>query len=291
VAHGLTRDSLTASVDLAETLAQLAQCDLVDALAVYGPPAHVVAPEQAADYDVLVLARERPKSLLHVWTTIGRRSADVLLMDTRTYDDVLGGRRRLATSSMDAVFMVKLCRAEIRLDRSGRFARGQLAIAEGREWLRPMSYAARYVVWFSQNFGLAHLERLATSTDPIYLITADVLLASSASATVRAYFELRELPWQGDKAAMKHLAAQDPEFLDLLRRLLTAPERHQKVERYRALVTRALEPFGEIWRHGTTAVSLDAPVHDSLQVAEALDSWEDLCAAEGARVGARGITL
>lgn len=271
----LTRTSVTVGMNLDRALSRLSALDVVDALAVYGPRAGPIR-EAAADYDILVLATERPFTITHLCTTIDRRTADVLFMDVATYDAVLDGSRRVPAATADARFMHKMRNAWIVSDRSGRLARGRAAASDGRPRFRAPSFSGQYMLWFSQNFRLAYVKRLTQSIEPSYMTAADVLVQSSVEPTLRAYFELRQLPWQGEKDAVRYLAEHDPEYLSLLRACLAAAERQRKLSFYEQLVNRTLQPFGETWQLDTSAVCLGAPIEDAAQVHSALEFWDSI---------------
>jgi hypothetical protein len=274
-AEHLTRKTPTEEMTIESVLSRLAASDFVDGLALYGPRG-TQPREPEIDYDLLVLVNDHPMQMTQLFTRIDRRVADVLFVDVMTYDQVIEGRRRVSTSSTEGVFLLKMRRAEIIHDRSRRFEKGRKAASHYLDWFRVPSYSGQYLLWFSQNFGLAHMRRMIQSTDPTYLTAVDLMIVSYLGATCRAYFDFRQLPWEGEKAAIRYLRQHDPDYLQLLGDCLSAANREQKLALYGKLVTRALEPFGEIWKDDVTAACLGIPVQGQAQVGGALDFWERL---------------
>jgi len=270
---GLTRRTVTDAATIDVVLSRLAASDVVDGLALYGSRTGGVP---GSDYDILVLATERPGGMTQVFTHVDGHATDVLFLDAATYDEVMAGRRRVNASTVDAVFLRKLPHAEIVVDRSGRLARGRDAGLDAGldgDWLRPPSYSSQYLLWFSLNFSLAHMKRLAASIDPAYVVAIDLMLGAQPGLACRTYFAMRRLPWDGEKAAVRHLQQHDPGYLALLRECLASTDRSQKLDRYERLAALTLEPFGDVWAADAAAASFETPVHDAAQVNDALDLW------------------
>ena len=61
---------------------------------------------------------------------------------------------------------------------------------------------------------------------------------------------LPHLPWAGEKAAIRHLMAADPEFLGHIRACLAEQDRAWKVAFIESPVARALAPAGPLWQAG-----------------------------------------
>jgi hypothetical protein len=69
---------------------------------------------------------------------------------------------------------------------------------------------------------------------------------------VQGYFRLRGLDWSGEKAAVRHLAANDPEYLEALGACLQEVDLERRMALYEALAQRTLRPFGGLWNPGQT---------------------------------------
>jgi hypothetical protein len=272
---GLSKPSVTQTMTIEAVLARLSALETVDGIALRGART-IDAGDPGADYDLLVLFTERPLHVTQWFTHIDQRIADVFLMDVQAYDHLLQGRRQLSPSSPEAIFMRKLPHAEIVHDRSGRMRRGLEAAGKSPAWFKAASYSTLYLLWFTQNFVLAHVKRMMHSADPTYLTAADMLMASSLGATYRAYFEVRGLHWDGEKGAIRYLEERDPAYLELLRGCLSSWDPRQKLLLYEQLVRLTLEPFGEVWHDGIVAVCCDAPIHELSDVAARVSLWEDL---------------
>ena len=103
-----------------------------------------------------------------------------------------------------------------------------------------------------------------------------LMLHTGLGDLCRAYFRVRGLPWEGEKAALRWLQTHDAPFLAQLRDCLAASGRPRRLELYASLVAAALAPVGEPWRPGLTAGYLDPPPESPAQLDTALEFWESL---------------
>jgi len=234
------------------------------------------ATEPGSDYDILVLASELPHGVAHVFTELSGRMADIVILENSACDRFLEGRLLPSGATLEGVFILKLRRAEILKDRSGRLERARLAVRAAGGLFRRASPSFQYVTWFAENFRLARLRRMMRSKDPIYLAALDMMLAAAPSAACRAYFDIRSLPWEGEKAAIRVLQVQDPDCLKLLMDCVAPTGREERLGRYERLAAYVLRPFGQLWSEGETAVSFAVPIRGSGAVEAALDFWEGL---------------
>jgi len=270
IISSLTGRAVTRDMTLRQVLARVCTADGVEGLAVCAPAQGA----EGADYDVLVLGTKCPPGLSLIFTYIQGRMADVLFLDTGIYDEVLEGSRRLFSFSVAGIFFKKLERADIIYDPGGRLARGRRT-ARADQFITSSS-STLYGTWFGQNFGLAHVARILQSSDADYMVAWDLMIGASVSKTVQAYFEMRHAPYTGEKDAIRYLTESDPEYLGLIRAFLAASDRHWKLDLYRRLVCRAVEPFGPVWDSDVAAAMFCAPVRNPGQVSGALEYWEDL---------------
>jgi hypothetical protein len=120
----------------------------------------------------------------------------------------------------------------------------------------------RHQAWFGVNFNLAHNKRYFNSGDPHYWQALEIRLLYCLMDLLTAYFTLRNLPWQGEKAAIVHLKAHDPAFLAQFQHALRHGEMEEKFQDYTALAAQVLEPFGGVWADDECSVLMkeNAPV-------------------------------
>jgi hypothetical protein len=119
---------------------------------------------------------------------------------------------------------------------------------------------------------------MAQVDDPVYQTAVDLMVCGGLSDICRAYYQMRNLPWEGEKAGLRYLQQHDTAYLALLRQCLAATDRAQKLELFGRLVAETLRPAGNSWQPGCTAVALDGTARAAADVQAALDFWESLFA-------------
>jgi predicted nucleotidyltransferase len=273
-----TRRAISHSLTLDETLARLAASPLVDGLALFGSRPFGDA-DPVSDYDLLVLVNQVPERIFQLFTYIHGRMTDVVVVETEMANQVLADRTQVAAASFEGMFLLKLHRAQIVYDASGRLRRGQeMVLRDGAlaERLQPPAFAARYAAWFWQNHISLHLQRIAPAEDVAHRVAFDLMMAAALSDIGRAYMTVRALPWQGPKDFARHLEMHDATFLARLRECLDETNQVRKAEMYAWLAQQATAPAGEAWKPGVTALYLADPARLETHTEEALTFWEAL---------------
>jgi predicted nucleotidyltransferase len=268
----LLQNSLSNHLSLETALARLAANDLVEGLALFGSRAGGAA-LPASDYDLLILISTLPVGIFQMLSHIDGRMTDIVFVLTADADRLLAGAGPVAANTNDGRFLLKMQTAQIVYDAAGRLARVQTLARRGG-WLAPSRPADKYGAWFWHNFGLYQLKRMAQAGDPLYDTTVDLMLCGGLSDICRAYYQIRDLPWEGEKAALRYLQQHDAQYLARLRECLAASDRARKVELFEQIVADTLRPAGETWQPGCTAVCLDGPDQARVQVETALDFWQ-----------------
>jgi predicted nucleotidyltransferase len=232
----------------------------------------------ASDYDVVVVLTEMPAALDPCGvTTIDGRLTDLLFVSARQLDEILV----LAGPVDGQAWLGRIIRwfesGTILFDREDRLAQTRRKVSAGG-WVLPPGTNPRGA-WRGVNFNLAHNKRLLKSEDPVYVIATELRCALYGAADLLFnYFEIRQLVWEGEKAAVRHLLAEDPGYLDLLRRFAGEGNLVRKLELYEELAALTVAPVGELWAEGVTVLALSGQGHGPKAEAEALELWDTLLA-------------
>lgn len=270
-----TSVSRSTTLTLEETIARLAGHDVVDGIAIVGSASQdAVTP--ASDYDLLVVLSELPAPIRIVLTSVDRRLTEVYVVSAETIERLLATDEPIPDDS-DAGLLAGWLRAgRIAFDRAGRLDRAQRR-ARAAQSPTPASEGQIYLAWFKINYNLKQTQRILMSDDPVYLMTVDMRLLYSLAELWVNYFHFRRLPWRGEKESIRHLAAHDPAYLDILRRCLAETDRRRKVALYEWLAELTLAPLGGPWAGDVTAVQLQAGADTRPEAVEqALAFWDGL---------------
>jgi hypothetical protein len=255
----------------------LTQSPLVDGVAEFGSRSSQDV-SAASDYDLLILLTSIPMRVFQLLTTIDGRLADIVLIETEAADSLLAKGERPA-AVFEALFARKMQTARIHYDRSDRLHRLQQLVTSPAWEAAPAASAqirAWPGIWFWQCFGLLQIERMAESHDPVHRLAVDMLLTACLAGTWRSYFNVRALPWDGEKAALRYWMAHDASYYETVQSCLGAVDRQARLAAYRALVQQTIEPIGPILRLGETAVVLAQAEAEWADVDAILRYWNGL---------------
>jgi len=263
--------SLSHHLTLENLVDRLKASSQVVGLALFGSPP---AENPASDYDLLVVLANPPVKMFQMSTFIGGRGADIAFSESEIVERVLKLDQPVSATSPEGFLMSWLEHATILYD-NGQLARVQEK-SRAKNWRLPLTDADTYAEWFWLNFDLRHVKRLATSTDMVHLMVADMRLMGCVSQICRSYSRLRDKPWRGEKNALRYLQTHDPAFFDLLQQFLRESDRGQRINRCEQLIRQTLDD--KIWPPGATSVWMkDGQVSG---VEEALAFWEALILRE-----------
>jgi len=270
--HTSVSQSHLTSLD--EVVARLAQHREVESIAILGSGATgILSP--ASDYDVLVVLSEMPVPVSLVLTTIERRLAEVVFFSADTIEQWLA-METFDTESYAGSMLRRLKKARVAFDRTGRITR-LYEKALSSSWEEKHDQQKVWQAWFNCNYDLQHTKRLLTSTDPVYLMAGDLRLLSGIYDLWKAYFLIRQVPWQGEKEAIRYLMSHDPAYVEVFQRCLAETNRERKVELYEKVAALTLAPLGALWSYDATALELrtEGDIQPAL-VQAAFAWWEDV---------------
>jgi len=269
----------TNTVTLDAVIAHLAARDVVEGLVQMGTTG-TAALTRTSDYDLLLILALPAAPVRMVTTRIDGHFTEVYCTTVRTLARIAADPANWPDASAEGAIVRWLQTGRIVHDRAGRLARARAAVVT----LPPASPTERDVraAWATIGYNLAVIERYMASDDPIAQEAVDWRLLYSLSELATHYFTVRRLPWRGEKAALRSLAREDPDFLDRFRHCLAETDRRRKVEHFAELARRVLAPVGGPWRTGMV-VAAPGPGFGALAGSEpvgtaeaALAFWQNL---------------
>lgn len=281
-AAGAARPALTAELGLDELVARLSDCpDIAGVLALGSTRDNRLTP--ASDLDLVLVLAAWPAPIHVGITHVAGRLTDLLFLDLIAVRALAANDRPLPLSDPLAAGAAWLLTGEILFDRHGDLARAQARLRSIPDSpLRPHTAGELYGAWFHLNFNLAHNRRLYASEDPLYCLALDYRLLFCLADLLVQYVEFHGMRWEGEKTALRYLAAHDSAYLQLYRQALAAISRKERFALYEQLCALTCAPVGPLWpQHATIFVFEDGQHTDAARVAAALDWWDALAA--GAR--------
>jgi hypothetical protein len=197
-----------------------------------------------SDYDLLVILAESGHGTSVEITIIDGRTADIILASRSCLSRISDTSRDLTDDEWALAHW--LIDGRIVYDRTTELG---FAAASARTRLAHRPPATRRVTDLAQhiNYDLRVNRAYARSADPNYRLALRLRSLHTFFRIVMGWFEIRGLPWEGEKQALRHLSRHDPDFLALVEKWLTEPDVTAAVHIERQAAERALSPAAALW--------------------------------------------
>jgi hypothetical protein len=263
------------ALSLDDVVTRLARHDVVAGIVLIGSTGDTTL-TAASDYDLLIVLSTMPAPMHVALTTIEGRLADIIFILQSEIDALLTRQDAIPQDSWEARLLHWVQTGRVVVDRQRQLQRLQQNAAALPRATLPDA-GELYRTWFGINYNVLQTQRILASPDPVYQMTVDLRLLYCLSDLWVAYFRVRRLAWAGEKAAIRHLAEHDPNYLTRFQRCLAETDRRTKVAQYVALAEQTLAPLGGLWPQASTAIQFHAdrpwtPGQDRV----ALAFWNDL---------------
>jgi len=200
-----------------------------------------------SDYD-LVIVLEDIAPLWYVGvTTIGGRFTDLLFVSNNALRQIRELESPLVGTHELAPIIRWFRRGTILYDQTGQLDRTQRRVQQA-QLVDSVPDASAHGAWFATNYNLAVVDRLVQSADAHYPSVADIRMAVYGHSDLWFnYFAIRQIEWDGDKAAWRYLCEHDPEYLSCYCDFVATTARADKLDGYRRTAARATAPLGGLW--------------------------------------------
>jgi hypothetical protein len=204
----------------------------------------------ASDYDLLIVLPQPERAVSVEITIIGGRTADIIIVSRTCLRRISDATEELTDDEWAVARW--LATGRVVFDRLS-LLESAAAVAKERLGRQPWASRRRADVAQHINYDLRVNRAYARSDDPVYLLALRLRSLHSFLHVVMGWFDVRGLPWAGEKQAVRYLAEQDPEFLSLVERWLAESNVTVAVQIERQTAERALAPAGGLWPNDMVA--------------------------------------
>ena len=212
-----------------------------------------------SDRDLLIVLNECDLSITNGTVYCGGILIDLIMVTLQQVEELV--RTELGTISLSdsrASFFNWVPSGVIALDRSGslKLLRNALKRSESSPKLTEGESVSRsnHAI-----YNLAQTQRMCDSPDPVYEQAVELRMLYQLSDLMVDYFNLRGLPWRGEKEAVRHWQTCDSGYFDLFMRCYWERNRVERVRLYAELVNATIEPVGFSWDVGGPNFVLSPP--------------------------------
>lgn len=196
-----------------------------------------------SDLDLVIVLKRNTKNIKSVYTFIDGAFADIFFFDLNDIRRI-SGSKELSQSSFDSMFLDWLWKGKILFDKSGKVSR--LAGKTKRPRIKT-PFSEKFNAWQQISYNYLANKRYFESNDPLYHEALEIRLSYSVIQLITGYFNLRGIPWRGEKLAVQRLKTDAPDFYKLFRMYTISPDLTKRFELYIQMVKKVLPRGYKLW--------------------------------------------
>jgi len=206
-----------------------------------------------SDLDFLLVVNEAPKSHLVEVSIVDGRLSDILVATKAWMDDQIAAAPTMVEGDAWDWFRW-FAAGKIVVDTGGWARAAQMRLTDKLETRPTMSEDERRGLRWWITYDVRVNRAYAGSGDALYLRALSIRLLHSYSRVIQGWFSARDLPWDGEKKAVRRWVDDDPEFLELLDKWSVSADVRERSELQALAADRALAPLGGLWPDGVVDV-------------------------------------
>ncbi len=228
---------------------------------------------ELSDTDLVIILKRNTKDIRSVYTFIDGKFADIFFFDVGDIDRI-SSVPQLEGNSMDAILASWLIDSEIKFDKSGKTTAFKEKLAASPS----VTVAAenKFSSWQMANYNLIRNRRYFKANKADYSDALELCLSYSVIQLITTYFALRNVPWRGEKNAIKYLKMNDPAYWELAEKYFAAGNLKERMTAYEAMTPKTFTSDYRTWTE-REVVAVAKKESDSLKRQKELaDYWREL---------------
>lgn len=201
----------------------------------------------SSDIDLVIILKNNSKNLRSIYTMIEGHFADIFFFDQQFLQTV-NKKKNYSANTLEGIFVTWILQGKIVFDPKQQLQQLQnkqrkrlrlfiIPEQEKREW------------WVKINYNFIANERYFNSPKPEYKSALELRLLYSVTELITAYFAFRDLPWRGEKAALKYLTVNDSKYYKVFKAFTHGKTASVKMKAYLKLFsytcTKTFKPWGK----------------------------------------------
>lgn len=252
-------------------LSHIKENPLIDAIFIMGSIANNTD-DKYSDIDLVFIVNELPKNILSINTYIENKFAEIYLYTKKEVESLLI-EYDIDPFNKNKVLIDWLKNSKIIVDKSSLLKKIKDKNINTHKNINFDSEI--YIYWMRINYNYIQNLRYFNSNKKLYLEALDIRLLYSITELLKGYFIIRRMEWEGEKNAIKYWVENDPELIISFREYNIEIDRSKKMELYKKLSNKALEPIGGICKENTTSIFLIKDYTDNT-IKEGFSLWNKL---------------
>ena len=196
------------------------------------------------DIDLVVILDENKEGIKSVYTTIQDHFSDIFFFDI-DFLNQLKNKHDVFGNNFDGMFAEWLTKGEIEYDPENLLLALKNELGENPP-LQKVADSEKRDFWIKTNYNFIANLRYYNSGDELYKKAIEIRLLYSVVELLTAYFSFRDIPWRGEKVAVKYLEQNDQKFFSIFQAYFRSSSLEDKMKYYRELFSEIF--FGEYQR-------------------------------------------
>lgn len=195
-----------------------------------------------SDIDLVIILQENHFGLRSLYHWIDGIFADIFFFDLADLQRI-SSTKDIDWDSPDGNLASWIKKGEIKFDHSRILS----ALKKKVETLDQTGVVVKdkQSFWQKINYNFIANQRYSESADPLYHEALELRLLYSTIELVCAYLALRDIPWQGEKAAVSYLQKNAPNFYAIFKQYLQAQSIEERFATYAKMFSLTLtEEYG-----------------------------------------------
>ena len=200
----------------------------------------------SSDIDLVVVLDKNHEKIKSVYTTIEGHFSDILFFDI-DFLNQLKNKREVSGNNFEGTFLEWLAGGKIEYDPENLLSALKSKIDENPPFQKIMD-SEKGDFWIKINYNyIANLRYY--SGDELYKKALEIRLLYSVIELITAYFSFRDIPWRGEKAAIKYLEQNDRELLSFFEAYSKSNSLEDKMKYYGELFNRSFFGGYQRWEN------------------------------------------
>ncbi|MEX0918739.1 MAG: hypothetical protein WDZ85_02110 [Candidatus Paceibacterota bacterium] len=195
----------------------------------------------SSDIDLIVLLDKNDEDLKSVYTTVEGRFADIFFFDV-DFIHKLQTKQEVSANDFEGMFAEWLMKGKIEYDPDNLLTMFRNKIVQN-----PLSQnilkTEKTNFWLKINYNFIANSRYYQAPDSLYHKALEFRLLYSVMELTTAYFAFRDIPWRGEKMAVRYFEQNDPEFLSIFQKYIQSSNLEEKMKHYQDLFAKTF--FGD----------------------------------------------
>lgn len=227
-----------------------------------------------SDLDLVVVFRKNVKKIKSAYMFIDDYFSDIFFFDLNDIKRI-DGSKELSQSSFDSMFLDWLWKGKILFDKSGMVS--NLAKKSKRPRIKT-PFAERFWAWQQISYNYIANKRYFESKDKLYHEALEMRLLYSVIQLITGYFNLRGIPWRGEKLAVLRLKVDAPDFYKLFRQYISSPALAKRFKIYSRMVRKAFPRGYKLWDKNLVLAMPKGEITDEKAIRDLTKYWKRLVA-------------